>query len=153
MSSPRELVYHNTTGGGHEVCRWAGRMVPAAILSVFLVVSPMVGHADRIFFRAQVWLTTSPETQLRLVTGTLRAWEELAEAAEARGPAAERLSVAEREALRLLECLRERPGLTLEDVRQTIQVYAGQHPEGVFSTFGDMAVLALDRRCPGRDAR
>jgi hypothetical protein len=111
---------------------------------MLMLTWPLPAGAARIFYRAQDWLGTSPETQMSLLRGTLRAWEEVAEAAEAQD---QRLSARERNALRLLECIRVRPGLTLEAVRQAIQQHARQHPEGVFSTFGDLAARALERRC------
>ena len=113
----------------------------------------VTAQTTRIFYRAEDWLTTSPETQTLLVTGILRAWEQIAEAVEARGPAGEELSIREREALQLMECIRVSPGLTLEEVRQAIQAYAAAHPTDIFSTVGDMAGRALDRRCPAPPAR
>ncbi|HEX9898073.1 MAG TPA: hypothetical protein VGC81_02550 [Candidatus Methylomirabilis sp.] len=113
----------------------------------------VTAQTTRIFYRAEDWLTTSPETQTLLVTGILRAWEQIAEAVEARGPAGEELSIREREALQLMECIRVSPGLTLEEVRQAIHAYAATHPTDIFSTVGDMAGRALDRRCPAPPAR
>jgi hypothetical protein len=114
---------------------------------------PVPAQTTRIFYRAEDWLTTSPETQTLLVTGILRAWEQVAEAAEARGPAGEELSIREREALRLMECIQVSPGLTLEEVRQAIHAYAATHSTDIFSTVGDLAGRALDRRCPAPPAR
>lgn len=118
-----------------------------------LTSPPIAGWAQRIFYRTQDWLATSPETQMRLVNGTLLAWEEVAEAAEARGPAGDPLSVREREALRFLECIRVRPGLTPEDVRQTVQSYAGEHPKEIFASFGDLVARALSRFCHAAGAK
>jgi hypothetical protein len=114
-----------------------------AVVACLTVLATLAGAA-RIFYHAKDWLGTSPETQLRLLRGTLRAWEEVAEAAEGWDHP---LSAREREALRLVECIRLRPGLTLEAVRQVIQTYAGEHPAGVFSTFGDLAARALEGPC------
>ena len=113
---------------------------------------PVTAQTTRIFYRAADWLSTLPETQMHLINGTLRAWEELADTIEARGPREDRLSGHERETLRLLECVRVAPGLTPEEVRRAIQVYAGQHREAIFSTFADLAGRALDRRCPAPPA-
>lgn len=90
---------------------------------------------------------------MRLLNGTLLAWEEVAEAAEAREPAGEPLSVREREALRLLECIRVHPGLTPEDVRQAVQSYADEHPHDIFASFGDLATRALSRPCHAAEAK
>lgn len=109
---------------------------------------PVPAQTTRSFYRAEEWLTTSPETQTLMVTGILRAYEQVAEAVEARGPAGEGPSIREREALRLLECVRVSPGLTMEEVRQAVHAYAAAHPTDIFSTVGDLAGRALDRRCP-----
>lgn len=114
---------------------------------------PVTAQTTRTFYRVEDWLTTSPETQMHLINGTLRAWEETADAIEARGPRENRLSVRESETLRLLECVRVTPVLTPEQVRRAIQVYAVQHREAIFSTFADLAGRALDRRCPAPPAR
>ena len=123
--------------------------------SLVMLLSPGVVTAQttRIFYRAESWLTTSPETRMHLINGTLRAWEELADTIEARGPREDRLSGQERETLRLLECVRITPGLTPEQVGRAIQVYAAQHREAIFSTFADLVGRALDRRCPAPPAR
>ena len=113
---------------------------------------PVTAQTTRIFYRAADWLSTLPETQMHLINGTLRAWEELADTIEARGPREDRLSGHEREMLRLLECVRVAPGLTPEEVRRAIEVYAAQHREAIFSTFADLAGRALDRRCPAPPA-
>lgn len=110
-------------------------------------------QTTRIFYRAEGWLTTSAEVQLHLVNGTLRAWEEMADSIEARGPGEDRLTVRESETLRLLECVRVAPGLTPEEVRRAIQGYAAQHREAIYGTFADLAGRALDRRCPAPSAR
>ncbi len=109
-------------------------------------------QTTRIFYRAEGWLTTSPETQTHLIYGTLQAWEEMADTIEARGPRESRLSVRESETLRLLECVRVAPGLTPEQMRQAIQAYAAQHREAIFSTFAVLVGRALDRRCPAPPA-
>jgi len=114
---------------------------------------PVAAQTTRIFYRAGDWLSTLPETQMHLINGTLRAWEELADSIEARGPGSDRLSVRDREVLRLLECVRVAPGLTPEEVRRAIEVYAAQNREAVFSAFADLAGRALDRRCPAPPAR
>jgi hypothetical protein len=88
-----------------------------------------------------------------MINGTLRAWEEVADALEGRGSREDRLSVREREMLRLLECVRVAPGLTPEEVRRAIEVYATQHREAIFGSFADLAGRALDRRCPAPPAR
>ncbi len=152
MASNPPDAYHNTASrsGGHWRGTW---LIGAAFLLAWLTLPPVTGRAERIFYRAKDWLATSPETQMRLVTGTHRAWEQEAETAEARGPSGERLSAAERVALRLLECIHVRPGLTLEEVRQAIQGYAGQHPEEIFSSFADLAARALERPCRAPNAR
>lgn len=106
----------------------------------------------RIFYRAAGWLSTSPETQMHLIHGTLQAWEEMADTIEARGPREGRLSVRDSETLRLLECVRIAPGLTPDQVRQAIQAYAAQHREAIFNSFADLAGRALDRRCPAPSA-
>ncbi|MBI2164384.1 MAG: hypothetical protein HYW08_06795 [candidate division NC10 bacterium] len=124
-----------------------------AILLALLASHPIAGRAQRIFYRSQDWLATSPETQMRLLNGTLRAWEEVAEAAEARGSGGDPLSVREREALRLLECIQIRPGLTPPAVRQAIQSYAGEHPQEIFASFGDLAARALSRPCQAAEAK
>ncbi len=108
----------------------------------------VTAQTTRIFYRAEDWLTTLPETQTLLVAGILRAWEQVAEAVEARAPSGEELSIREREALRLMECIQVSPGLTLEEVRLAIHAYAAMHPTDIFSTVGDLAGRALDRRCP-----
>lgn len=120
-----------------------------------MLLGPIAVSAQttRIFYRAADWLTTSPETQMHLINGTLRAWEEKADTLESRGPGEGRLSVREREMLRLLECVRVTPGLTPEEVRRAIEVYAAQHREAIFSSFADVAGRALDRRCPAPPAR
>ena len=138
------IAYHGDGTDVHWWMRWA------LIGAILLAMPPWragTAQAQRIFYYTRGWLATSPETQMRLVAGTLRAWEELAEAAEARGPAAEALPAREREALRLMECIRVFPGLTVEEVRQAIQAYASRHPEEVFSSFGDLAGRALARPC------
>lgn len=113
----------------------------------------MAGRAQRIFYRSRDWLATSAETQMRLVNETLRAWDEVAEAAESRGPGGEPLSVREREALRLLECIRIHPGLTSEDVRRAVQAYVENHPQKIFASFGDLAARALSLPCPAVEAK
>jgi hypothetical protein len=113
---------------------------------------PVSAQTTRILYRAEDWLTTSPETQTLMLTGILRAWEQVAESVEARGPAGKELAIREREALRLMECIQVSPGLTLEEVRQAIHAYAAAHPTDIFSTVGDLAGRALDRRCPAPPA-
>ena len=127
--------------------------VAGAILLALLALPPTAGWAQRIFYRTQDWLATSPETQMRLLNGTLRAWEAVAEAAEAREPAGEPLSVREREALRLLECIRVHPGLTPEEIRQAVQSYADEHPHDIFANFGDLGARALSRPCRTPNAK
>ncbi len=130
--------------------RWA---FAGLLMAAWLTSPPSANPGTRIFYRAQDWLATSPEVQRLLVHGTLRAWEELAETAEADGRPVEQLPVREREAMRLLECIRVHPGLTVEEVRQTIQRYARQHPEEIFSAFGDLAGRALAHACRLPDLR
>jgi hypothetical protein len=50
--------------------------------------------------------------------------------------------------LRLVACIQGSPGLTLEEVRQAIQVYAAAHPPRIFGTVADLAGRATDRGCP-----
>jgi hypothetical protein len=52
-----------------------------------------------------------------------------------------------------MECIQVSPGLTLEEVRQAIHAYAATHSTDIFSTVGDLAGRALDRRCPAPPAR
>ena len=82
--------------------------------SLVMLLSPGVVTAQttRSFYRVADWLAASPETQMHLINGTLRAWEEMADTIEARGPGNDRLSALERETLRLLECVRVAPVLT-----------------------------------------
>ena len=129
------------------------RCLVGTILVILLSAVAVSAQTTRIFYRAEDWLTTSPETQTLLVTGILRAWEQVAEAVEARGPTSEKLSSREREAVHFLECIQVSPGLTVEEVRQALQVYAAAHPTRIFSTVGDLAGRALDRRCPAPPAR
>ena len=119
---------------------------------ILLSAVAVSAQTTRIFYRAGDWLTTSSETQTLMVAGILRAWEQIAEAVEARGPAGKELSMREREALQLMECIRVSPGLTVEEVRQAIHAYAATHPTDIFSTVGDLAGRALGRRCPAPPA-
>jgi hypothetical protein len=113
---------------------------------------PVPAQTTRSLYRAADWLAAAPETQMHLIHGTLRGWEELADAIEAQEPEGDRLPARDREMLRLLECVRIAPALTPEQVRQAIQAYAAQHRDAVFTTFGDLAGRALDRRCPAPPA-
>lgn len=132
--------------------RGLGRWILAGLIVAACVISPPdTMPQTRVFYRAEQWLATSPETQLLLVRGTLRAWEQLAESAENQGLPGGRLPIREREALRLVECIHLHPGLTLEQVRQAIQLHAIRHREEIFSAFGDLAAQALVMPCRRRD--
>jgi hypothetical protein len=52
-------------------------MIIGLILLAFLASPPIARGEGRIFYRAQDWLDTSPETQMLLLNGTLRAWQEV----------------------------------------------------------------------------
>jgi hypothetical protein len=100
-----------------------------------------------VFYRARDWLDTSPATQLTLARAAIRAWEGLAQQADARAAAGGMLSVRERHALHAVDCLSARPDITPEVVRAAIQAIVAGRPDGVWAHFSDLAGHALDQLC------
>lgn len=116
-------------------------------LLALLVSLPAPATAVRIFYHARDWLGTSLPTQLALARAAMRAWEGLAEQAEARAVAAGGLSARERHALRAVDCLSARPEITAEMIRAAIQTIVAARPDGVWAHFSDLAAQAVDRLC------
>ncbi|MBI4587853.1 MAG: hypothetical protein HY725_03360 [Candidatus Rokubacteria bacterium] len=117
----------------------------------FALILPAGAAADRIFYRGEIWLETSPSVQHLSLVGVLRAWEEVA--AEVRKPAraGETPSGRQREVLRLHECLTAGSRRSTEELLQVVvTTFGALEPERVFYSLSEFIAEALRELCRSR---
>lgn len=128
-------------------CRRAGLAAATALLASAVVALPTPpASAERIFFRGETWLETSPSVQHLSLVGVLRAWERIArEALSVAGPA---LSRREREAIRLYDCLLAPSPRPVDELLRVVTAFGAKDPERVFYSLSDFIGEGLRQLCP-----
>ncbi|MBI4608926.1 MAG: hypothetical protein HY726_07960 [Candidatus Rokubacteria bacterium] len=112
-------------------------LLPLCLLAASVQLAP----AERIFYRGGLWLETSASVQRLSLHGVLEAWERIARSAEAG-----ELSLRQREAVRLHECLTRRShGELLERVAELSRA----QPDRVYYSLSDFIAEGLKDLCPG----
>ncbi|MCL6639946.1 MAG: hypothetical protein K6T92_01095 [Candidatus Rokubacteria bacterium] len=99
-------------------------------------------RAERIFYRASLWLETSAPVQHLSLVGVLQAWERLARAADR-----ETLQHREQAFAELHRCL-DRRGYATPALLERLTVFSLENPDGVYYSLSDFAAEALRPLCP-----
>ncbi|MBI1893330.1 MAG: hypothetical protein HYS14_04390 [Candidatus Rokubacteria bacterium] len=126
--------------------------LPGVATVLFLVSLVCSAHAggSRIFYRSSTWLETSPAVQRSSLAEVLTAWRATADEVLERAVVGEPLTVREREALRLTDCVAGNASPDFETIQARITAYALAHPNKVFSSIADFVASALGPLCPRR---
>jgi len=129
-------------------------MAVFALLLGFAValLLPAEPAAERIFYRAEIWLETSPRVQHLSLVGALRGWEKVAIEARQAAVAGGALSKRQREILRLQECVRGRSPRSTEELLRVVTVFAAREPERVFYSLSDFIAEGLKEFCASVDS-
>ncbi len=98
-------------------------------------------EADRIFCRGGSWLETSSSVQRLSLLGVLRGWEQVAQVA-----AGDALSLRQREALRLQDCL-ARNSYSTDELLSRITAFSFAHPDRVYYSLSDFIAEGLKPLC------
>ena len=123
--------------------------VAMVLLLVALVGSAHAG-GSRLFYRSSIWLETSPAVQRSSLAEVLTAWRTTADEVLERAVGGEPLTVREREALRLTDCVAGSASPDFEAIQARLTAYALAHPQKVFSSIADFVASALGSLCPRR---
>lgn len=126
------------------------RLTGLAVVLLLALVLPAHAGGSRIFYRSSTWLETSPAVQRSSVTEVLAAWQATADEVIERAVAGGPLTVRQREALRLMDCVAGSAPLALETIQARLTAYGLAHPDRVFSSIADFVASALDQLCPRR---
>jgi hypothetical protein len=111
-------------------------------LLITLILAAGPARAERIFYRASLWLETSPSVQHLSLVGVLQAWERLARAAER-----ERLPHRQQAFAQLHRCLGRR-GYATPALLERLTAFSLENPDGVYYSLSDFAAEALRPLCP-----
>lgn len=127
---------------------WSARVGRAALLALLLAALPRPGavSAERVFYRGETWLETSPPVQRLSLHGVLQGWSELAARAEREPPAARGTVF-----LRLHRCLSE-AGYPTDALLEPITALARRAPERVYYSLSHFIAEALQPVCEARRA-
>lgn len=107
-----------------------------------VVVAADPVRAERIFYRASLWLETSAPVQHLSLVGVLQAWERLARAADR-----ETLPHRQRAFAELHRCLGRR-GYGTPALLERLTAFSLENPDGVYYSLSDFAAEALRPLCP-----
>lgn len=114
-----------------------------AFLCFALTLLPAApARAERIFYRASLWLETSPPVQHLSLVGVLQAWERLARIAER-----EVLPARQQAFVQLHRCLGRR-GYATPALLERLTAFSLENPDGVYYSLSDFAAEALRPLCP-----
>jgi hypothetical protein len=120
------------------------------IAGLLLAGAAVDAAADRIFYRAETWLETSPEVRRLSVVGVLQGWARVAGDAEEAALAERPLSLRQREALRLAECLLGSTPRPVPEILERVTAFASADPQRVFYSLSDFVAASLVGLCPAR---
>ncbi|MGH7321458.1 MAG: hypothetical protein ACRELA_17780 [Candidatus Rokuibacteriota bacterium] len=122
----------------------------AAIVGALLVGTAADAAADRIFYRADTWLETSPDVQRLSVIGVLNGWARVAAEAEEAALAGVAPSHRQREAFRLIDCLTGPTRRAVPEIQERVTAFASVDPTRVFYSLSDFLAASLQSVCPAR---
>lgn len=114
------------------------------LFPILLALWPAPAPAERIFYRSEIWLGTSPAVQRLSLHGVLEGWERMAE-----GAGAGALSLRQREALRFHDCLAAN-SRSFEELLDRITAFSLARPDQVYYSLSDFIAEGLKGLCPGR---
>jgi hypothetical protein len=104
----------------------------------------------QVFYRAAIWLGTSPDVQRLSLLGVLDGWARIAgeagEAIMAGAPPSHR----QREALRLADCLLGSTRRSLSEMTERATTFALADPQRVFYSLSDVLAASLASVCSAR---
>ncbi len=126
------------------------RAVTAALVGALLVGAAVDAAADRIFYRAETWLETSPDVQRLSVIGVLDGWAHVAAEAEDAALAGAPLSHRQREAVRLTDCLTGPTRRAVPEIQDRVTAFASVDPKRIFYSLSDFVAASLVSFCRGR---
>ncbi|HXF96028.1 MAG TPA: hypothetical protein VNI61_07975 [Gemmatimonadales bacterium] len=112
------------------------------LLLALVVVAADPARAERIFYRASLWLETSASVQHLSLVGVLQAWERLARIAER-----EVLPARQQAFVQLHRCLGRR-GYATPALLERLTAVSLENPDGVYYSLSDFAAEALRPLCP-----